>query len=48
MCLLGAGQIIWGLKFQGTRSARCALKFGGRHDYLGSDISIMSWSKPFS
>ena len=28
MCLLGLGQIIWGLKFLGTKSATCVLKFG--------------------
>ena len=28
ICLLGEGEIIWGLKFRGTKSATCALKFG--------------------
>ena len=28
ICLLGVGEIIWGLKFDGTKSATCALKFG--------------------
>ena len=31
ICLLGEGEIIWGLtrlKLRGTKSARCALKFG--------------------
>ena len=42
------GEIIWALKFRGTKSATCALKFGGRPDYLGSDISCMTWPKAFS
>ena len=28
MCLFGAGEIIWGLKFRGPKCAICGLKFG--------------------
>ena len=28
ICLLGKGEIIWGLKLRGTKRATCALKFG--------------------
>ena len=38
ICLLGEGEIIWGLtrlKLRGTKSATCALKFGA---------GLISWS----
>ena len=32
ICLIGEGEIIWGLKLRCTKSATCALKFWGRPD----------------
>ena len=41
-----AGKIIWGLKCRGPKCVICGLKFAvGR---MGSDISCLSLSKPFS
>ena len=38
ICLIGEGEIIWGLKFRCTKSATCALKFGS---------GLISWDLVF-
>ena len=38
ICLPGEGEIIWGLKLRGTKSATCALKFGA---------GLISWGLVF-
>ena len=42
----GVGEIIWSLKFRGSKCCLWSEICGGR-DYLGSDISGMSLSKQF-
>ena len=39
----GADEVIWGLKFRGTKYA--SLGFRGRTDYLGSDFSKLDFTK---
>ena len=42
------GEIIWCLKFQSPQMCYLWSEILGRRDYLGSDISCISLSKPYS
>ena len=50
ICLLGEGEIIWGLtrlKLRGTKSATCALKFGAGLISWGLIFLVCHGPRPF-